>query len=253
MALPRFFCPIPMSLGQTVDLPPAVANHAGRALRLREGTEIVLFNGLEGQFHAHLRFQQGVAQAELFHYDSNKRVLKGNITLIQALASGDKMDWIIEKAVEIGVHRIIPIQAERSILNLEGARLEKRQQRWQAVAQAASEQCGRNQLLLLEPVQGLGHCLQLLSAERATASPSSTNDYLCDPDSQISLREHILAHPEQTEVRLYIGPEGGWSEKESALMQKHGALGVCFGERIFRTETAGLALASATAALLNWF
>ncbi len=249
MALPRFFCPIPMSLGQTVDLPPAVANHAGRALRLREGTEIVLFNGIEGQFHAYLRFQQGVAQAELFHFDPHNHALKGQITLVQALASGDKMDWIIEKATELGVHRLIPIQAERSVLNLEGARLEKRQQRWQAVAQGASEQCGRNQLLQLDPVQGLNQCLQTLSTEARDATQQS---YLCDPDSSIALREHLLSLPEPREIHLFVGPEGGWSEKESTLMQKHGALPVRFGDRVLRTETAGLALASATAALLNW-
>lgn len=205
MALPRFFCPIPMKLGETVDLPPAVANHAGRALRLREGTEIILFNGSGGQFHAYLRFEQGQAQAELFDFDPSDRLLKGQITLVQALASGDKMDWIIEKAVEIGVHRLIPVQAERSILQLQGARLEKRQQHWQAIAQAASEQCGRNQLLQLEPVQSLQQCLQILG-------PS--DNCLCDPDAEISLREHLLATPERSELRLFIGPEGGWSKKK---------------------------------------
>ncbi|MDO5680609.1 MAG: 16S rRNA (uracil(1498)-N(3))-methyltransferase [Pelistega sp.] len=272
MALPRFFCPIPMSLGQTVDLPPAVANHAGRALRLREGTEIVLFNGMGGQFHAYLRFQQGVAQAELFHFEPRNHTLKGQITLVQALASGDKMDWIIEKATELGVHRLIPIQAERSVLNLEGTRLDKRQQRWQAVAQGASEQCGRNQLLRLESVQSLNQCLQSLSAEKVeqtSATRMASNDlhadtaqattantiqsYLCDPDSTTPLREHLLSLEKPQEIRLFIGPEGGWSEKESALMQKHAALSVCFGDRVLRTETAGIALASATAALLDWF
>lgn len=244
MAQPRFFCPIPLSLGETVDLPPSVANHAGRALRLREGTEIVLFNGVVGQYHAYLCFHQGQAQAELFHFDPINRQLKGEITLVQALASGDKMDWIIEKAVEIGVHRLIPIQAERSILNLQGSRLAKRQQHWQAIAQAACEQSGRNQLLQLEPVQTLANGLKQLNP---------THQYLCDPDAIHSLLEQLQTAEHCQALSLCIGPEGGWSEKEVALMQKHGAMGVRFGERVLRTETAGLALASASAAVLNWF
>ncbi len=243
MALHRFFCPIPLVNKSLITLPPAAAHHAGRSLRLREGTRIVLFNGKGGEYHGTLQFNEGVAQAQLDTFIEDNRSLKGRITLIQALASGDKMDWIIEKAVELGVSRFIPVAAERSVLQLSGARLEKRQQHWQAIIQSACEQSGRNTLMELLPVQSLKNVFN---------ATGNTDLFVADPDGQLSLTEHLYQHPTLEDIGFFIGPEGGWSAKEMEMMDKQDAIRVQFGNRILRTETAGLALSSASAAVLGW-
>ncbi|WP_243140607.1 16S rRNA (uracil(1498)-N(3))-methyltransferase [Pelistega ratti] len=244
MALPRFFCPIPLQINTIITLPPEVAHHAGRSLRLKEGTRIILFNGLGGEYHGTLLFNQGTAQADLDFFDSQNRGITGNITLVQALASGDKMDWIIEKAVEMGVSHLIPIKAERSILQLSGTRLEKRQQHWQAIIQSASEQSGRNILMTLSPLQTLKQFFQ---------STVHANYLLADPEGDISLTHYLNQHHNSlNNIYFFIGPEGGWSPKETEEIVKHGATRVRFGDSILRTETAGIALSSAAASVLNW-
>lgn len=243
MASPRFFCPIPLENNALITLPKEAAHHAGRSLRLREGTRITLFNGIGGEYQGTLCFNEGIAQAQIDTFVENNRELSGKITLIQALASGDKMDWIIEKAVELGVSRFIPIAAERSVLQLSGPRLEKRQQHWQAIIQSACEQSGRNTLMKLLPLQVLRNVSTLTG---------NTQLFIADPDGQLSLTEHLRQHPQLNDIGFFIGPEGGWSEKEIELLSKQNAIKIQFGSRILRTETAGLALTSASAAILGW-
>src|SRR5690606_25824769 len=149
--LPRFYCPIPLLAHTRVALPDAAAHHASRALRLREGDAIVLFNGDGTQFPAQLRFEQGRAMADLGQPQHTGTELPGRIGLVQGLPSGDKMDWIIEKAAELGVSDVFPISAERSIVQLSGSRLEKRQTHWQRIAESASEQSGRNRIMQVHP------------------------------------------------------------------------------------------------------
>lgn len=243
MALPRFFCPIPLENNTLITLPKEAAHHAGRSLRLREGTRITLFNGHGGEYQGILYFNEGIAQAQIDCFIEDNRQLNGNITLIQALASGDKMDWIIEKAVELGVSRFIPVAAERSVLQLSGARLEKRQQHWQAIIQSACEQSGRNTLMELLPLQTLKTVFTLTN---------QTQLFVADPEGSTALTTYLHQHKHLNNIGFFIGPEGGWSHKEVELMSKQGAIKIQFGERILRTETAGLALSSASAAILGW-
>lgn len=245
MALPRFFCPIPLLKDQTITLPREAAHHAGRSLRLREGTRIALFNGEGGEYHGALRFNEGIAQAEIDSFHPDNHTLSGQITLIQALASGDKMDWIIEKAVEIGVERFIPVAAERSVLQLSGARLEKRQQHWQSIIQSACEQSGRNALMELLPVQTLKNVLAMLHGQNLTL-------FIAHPEGDLSLSTYLRQHPSLQNIGFFVGPEGGWSDKEIQTMEHYHAIKVQFGDRVLRTETAGLALSSAAAAILEW-
>lgn len=263
MALPRFFCPIPLTSNSLITLPREAAHHAGRSLRLREGTRIVLFNGEGGEYQGTLRFNQGIAQAEIDSFCPDNRTLTGKITLIQALASGDKMDWIIEKAVEIGVDCFIPVAAERSVLQLSGARLEKRQQHWQSIIQSACEQSGRNILMELLPVQTLKQVLEAIKQTHfksntinpensASDTPAQSLLFIAHPDGNLSLSQYLRQTPKVQHIGFFIGPEGGWSEKEIQTMEHSQAIKVQFGDRVLRTETAGLALSSASAALLQW-
>ena len=160
MAIPRFFCSVPLASNTTVELPTELAHHAIRVLRLKPDADIVLFNGQGGQYPARLLIDGKNGMAMLGVHDPIEAELAGDITLVQGIPAGDKMDWVIEKAVELGARRLIPIAAQRSVLQLTGERLQKRVQHWNRVAQAASEQCGRNRLMNIDVPSTLRDYLQ---------------------------------------------------------------------------------------------
>jgi 16S rRNA (uracil1498-N3)-methyltransferase len=156
------------------------------------------------------------------------------ITLAQALAGGDKMDWIVEKAVETGAQRIVPLQCERSVIKLnrsgDAERAQKRIGHWQAIIQAACEQCDRTVLTDLEPIQNFADFLK---------TPTTDLKLLLSPDATVSIVSVLAQNPPQ-DVILMIGPEGGHSPAEDAMAQAAGYQIVSLGERILRTETAGI-------------
>ncbi|CAM4377174.1 16S rRNA (uracil(1498)-N(3))-methyltransferase [Bordetella muralis] len=246
MPLPRFFCDTPLSPGTRLSLPDALAHHAVRVLRLRDGAPIVLFNGLGGEYPATLGIDGKSAWAQLGDHDPREAELAGSVTLVQGLPSGDKMDWVIEKAVELGASRVTPIAAQRSVLQLSGARLEKRVSHWARIAQSAAEQCGRNRLMDVDAPMGLREWLE---------QPATGLRLLCHPDAVPTLADALATsagrEPLQS-LNLLVGPEGGWSEAELALAAQYGVQSVRFGPRVLRTETAGLALISAVTAILGW-
>lgn len=243
MAHPRFFCPLELHAGQRLSLPDDIAHHAVRVLRLRDGADIVLFNGQGGQFTARLALEGKTPAADLLAHEPAEAELSGHITLVQGLPSGDKMDWVVEKAVEVGAARVLPVAAQRSVLQLSGARLDKRLQHWRRISQAASEQCGRNRLMPVEAPLALAPCLAQY------ADPDGLTLF-CDPDAPASLSESL---PWQgRHITILVGPEGGWSPQEQEAALTAGARPVRFGARVLRTETAGIALVSAIAALQGW-
>lgn len=246
MPLPRFFCDTPLSPGAHVCLPDALAHHAVRVLRLRDGAAMTLFDGTGGEYPATLSIDGKSAWAQLGAYDPREAELAGNVTLVQGLPSGDKMDWVVEKAVELGASRVCPIAAQRSVLQLSGPRLDKRVAHWSRIAQAAAEQCGRNRLM---PVDA-----PLTLRDWLTQAPTGLR-LLCHPDATPTLAEAISTlpgRPPHEAICLLIGPEGGWSDAELTLAAQHNVQPVRFGPRVLRTETAGIALISAVTALLQW-
>jgi len=252
MTTPRFFCNQPITVGEFLRLPDALAHHV-RVLRLEQGVDITLFNGQGGQFEARLvldgkALEGKTAYAHVLKHSAREAELRGRITLVQGLASGDKMDWIIEKAVEMGVAQVQPIAARRSVLRLSGGgqekRLEKRLQHWQRIAQAASEQCGRNRLMPIATVLTLEKYLRERQNEPAALL------LCCDPDAPENL--HDLLPADYDHIILLVGAEGGWSQQELEVAQTCGARRVRFGSRVLRTETAGIALVSAITALNKW-
>lgn len=246
MADPRFYCSEPVFAGQEILLPAPLAHHI-RVRRLEAGDSVVLFDGRGGEIAGTLSFEGKKTLVLLGQHSPREAELGGEITLIQALPSGDKMDWIIEKAVELGVHRVIPVAAQRSVLKLSGARLDKRLEHWHGVIASASEQCGRNRLMHLSTPQTL---------EQAINATLPVHRLLCDPEAGETLAEYVATrHHEQIKIEavsLLIGPEGGWSPEETAAASRQGVTNIKFGLRVLRTETAGLALAAATTALLGW-
>jgi 16S rRNA (uracil1498-N3)-methyltransferase len=236
--MPRFYCPLPLVPGVVVDLPEAVAHHL-HVVRQQAGDELVLFNGEGGQARARLvEIGKRRASAEVVAFDAVEVELPYTVTLAQGLPEGTKMDWIVEKAVELGVSAIQPLAAQRSVVKLSAERLEKRQAHWEGVIVAASEQSGRNRLARLAPLQDFG---------RWIAQPDESQRILLSPRATESLAGWARATPPRA-VTLLIGPEGGLSAQEEQTALAHGALALSMGPRVLRTETAGLAALAVLAA-----
>ena len=244
MTAPRFYCPDPISGNKTLALPASVAHHI-RVRRLAAGCEIVLFDGQGGDITGVLDFDGKTAQVRLGDRSQQETELGGALTLLQGLPSGDKMDWIIEKAVDLGVQRLIPITARRSVLKLSGDRLAIRLVHWQGIVISASEQCGRNRLMQVLPPQDL---------EQTLTNKNLGLMLLCDPAAKDDLSATLLKQRAAASagVSFLIGPEGGWSNEELQTSRQAKVSSVRFGQRVLRSETAGLALVAATTALLGW-
>lgn len=243
MAISRFYCATPLSPNATVELPPALAHHAVRVLRLKTGSDIVLFDGRGGQYAANLEITGKQVYARLGEHQAIEAELAGQITLVQGIPSGDKMDWVVEKAVELGAFRVLPLAAQRSVLQLSGDRLRKRLEHWRRISQAASEQCGRNRIMEVASPLTLQQYI-------ATSDTDPASILFCHPGSNRTLTQATLEAGNS--LTLVVGPEGGWSDEELALMAKHQLTPVGFGTRVLRTETAGLALIAAVSTLRGW-
>jgi 16S rRNA (uracil1498-N3)-methyltransferase len=238
-AMPRFYCPQPLLAGATITLPGPVAHHAW-VVRLQPGAELTLFNGDGGQYLAQLAtVEKKSATARIVAFVERDRELPYEITLAQALPEAAKMDWIIEKAVELGVAAIQPLAAQRSVVRLSAERAEKRHAHWLGVIVAASEQCGRNRLARLAALDNFGAWIGQHAMHKRI---------LLSPRAQLSLADWARQQPPQA-VTLVIGPEGGFSEQEEDAAVAEGALALSIGARVLRTETAGMAAVATLNAL----
>ncbi|HQR03092.1 MAG: 16S rRNA (uracil(1498)-N(3))-methyltransferase [Proteobacteria bacterium] len=237
--IPRFHCPALLAPGALVPLPPDAAHHAVHVLRLTAGAPLLLFDGRGGQWQARLERLKPHPVATLEIFDAEDRESPIQVTLMQSIPSGDKMDWVVQKAVELGVSALQPVAAHRSVIRLAGERMEKRRQHWQSVAISACEQCGRNRTPVVGPI------LDLPQALAATGSDNDTRLILL-PEGGGRLRE--LSAP-ATPISLLIGPEGGFEEGEIRAALAAGFRPITLGPRILRTETAGPAALAAILAL----
>lgn len=231
--MPRFYCPQPLAVGATVDLPESVAHHL-HVVRLQPGAALTLFDGRGGQYRATL-LETGKkrASATVDAFDAIDVELSYAVTLAQGLPEGAKMDWIVEKAVELGVAAVQPLAAQRSVVRLSGDRLDKRQAHWQGVIESASEQSGRNRLAQLLP---LAEFRRWIEAPQESPQPR----ILLSPRGTQSLAGWAQANAPQA-LTLLVGPEGGFSPEEEDAAIAAGALPLSMGPRVLRTETAALA------------
>ncbi len=237
--MPRFYCAMPLATGLTVDLPLDVAHHI-QVLRLAAGAQIQLFNGEGGEYTAHITAKDKKrVSVTIGDFSGRETELPYALTLAQALPEAAKMDWIIEKAVELGVHAIQPLATQRCVVRLNAERAEKRLGHWQGVVTAASEQCGRNRLAQVALPQDFRQWISQQDLHRRL---------VLSPRAETSLSYWARHQPPQA-LTVVIGPEGGLTEQEEDLAQEHGALLFSMGPRILRTETAGLAAVAALNAL----
>ena len=240
--MPRFFVPDPPREHAIFILPEASAHHAARVLRLAVGDALVLFDGSGCEWPVQIaRIDRHGVVVQVGEGLQVQRESPLKVTLIQGISSGERMDFTLQKAVELGVSHIQPVSTVRSVVRLSGERALKRQQHWQQLVIAACEQCGRNVIPEVAAVMPLVDVLgQALAGLRL----------LLDPLGALSL--HELDVPDQP-VRLLAGPEGGFDPAERALALQNGFIGVRLGPRVLRTETAALAAISAMQVLWGDF
>lgn len=262
--MPRFFIDSLLTEGDALALPETVVRHV-HVLRLQTGDAVTLFNGdgcafeatltEVGKKHAHAHVARVIAD------DGSEPPYR--VELIQGIASNEKMDWLIEKAVELGVSRIVPIAADRSVVRLSGERRQRRHQHWIALTRAACEQCGRNRVPeVMEPLD-LEDWLDVMRSPSSPSSPAIASDTALREDNRLGdeplklllsprgnhrFDDRLPATPPAAAVQLLIGPEGGWSDNEESMALTAGYQPLSLGARILRTETAGMALLAALAA-----
>lgn len=233
--MPRFYCPFPLAVGATITLPDHIAHHI-HVLRLALGETVTLFNGEGGEFQATLSaIEKKRASAEIKTFSPREAELPYAVTLAQALPEGSKMDWIVEKAVELGVTAIQPIAAQRCVVRLNAERAAKKTEHWQGIIAAATEQSGRNRL---------PHLCELMDFSNWTQQQNLHRRIVLSPRADQSLSDWARHHPPQA-VALLVGPEGGFTEQEENMALGQGVLALSMGPRVLRTETAGLAALAA--------
>lgn len=238
--LPRFYHTDDIFVGQTIELNFAAGHHASRVLRLKIGDSVIVFNGRGGEFQAHIKSIRKTSTTLIVdRFDDIERESPLIITLVQALCANDKMDWIIQKSVELGITRIQPIITTRSIVRLSEERAAKRLEHWQKVIISTCEQCGRNRIPMIVLPQSL---IDWLSARKSDAQQHL--DFILSVNGSHCLK-NFTSPPAETQLTLAIGPEGGWTADEEIILQQAGFTTLRAGRRIMRTETAALATIAA--------
>jgi 16S rRNA (uracil1498-N3)-methyltransferase len=233
--MPRFHCPAPLHTGLALSLPAGAARHV-QVLRLQPGDVITLFNGEGGEFDATVtRMGRSDVDVEVGTHHLVEREAARAVHLLAGITANDRMDWLVEKATELGVASITPLVAERSVLKLKGERADKKLAHWQGVAVAAAEQCGRNRVPAIHPALSLKEWLAqpTVDADRWVLSLAQGTQALGAVNAS--------ARP----VVVLSGPEGGLSPAEEAAALAAGFQPVTLGPRVLRAETAPLALLSA--------
>lgn len=235
----RFFCPPPLVPGAEVALPQSAAHHAAQVLRLRVGDAVTLFDGEGGEYGGLLeRVSARAASVRVVERRAIERESPLQVTLVQALVAAERMDYAIQKAVELGVVAIAPVASARSVTRLDASRAQRRAEHWRQIVIASCAQCGRNRLPAVHAPCDLRDWLR-------KPSPAQLR-LLLSPAAPQSLAD--LSAP-ATAVELLVGPEGGLAPEEGAAALAAGFRAVRLGPRILRTETAGPAMLAAMNAL----
>ena len=226
--MPRLYCPDPLQPGLSLALPPGPARHV-QVLRLQPGDALTLFDGRGGEYTARVeQMGRSIVQVQVESHQPIEREAAAQVHLAVGMPANERMDWLVEKAAELGVASIQPLLAERSVLRLQDERARKKQAHWQGIVIAACEQCGRNRVPAVQPV------LALLPWLEAQARPGLV----------LSLRAgapSLAGHAVPSDTTFLSGPEGGLSPAEEAAAAARGWQPVNLGPRVLRAETAPLA------------
>ena len=240
--MPRFYVDFALSPDSVVELPDNVVRHLN-VLRVKNTEEIVLFNG-NGKAYPALPevLEKRRASVRIVREEATDNESPLNITLVQAVSAAERMDFTLQKSVELGVAEIRPVISERCVVRLSGERAEKRVARWQEIVVSACEQSGRNIVPKVLPLTTYAQSLQQL--------PQETTKLLMSLNRAQKLSD---VRPQSGKVVFMVGPEGGWTEKEEQQAFDAGFQSVTLGKRVLRTETASLAAIAAMQTLWGDF
>lgn len=240
--MPRFYVDFALSPDSVVELPDNVVRHLN-VLRVKNTEEIVLFNG-NGKSYPALPevLEKRRVSVRILREESTDNESPLNITLVQAVSAAERMDFTLQKSVELGVTEIRPVISERCVVRLSGERAEKRVARWQEIVVSACEQSGRNIVPKVLPLTTYAQALQQL--------PQETAKLLMSLNRTQKLSD---VRPQSGKVVFMVGPEGGWTEKEEQQAFDAGFQSVTLGKRVLRTETASLAAIAAMQTLWGDF
>ena len=240
--MPRFYVDFALSPDSVVELPDNVVRHLN-VLRVKNTEEIVLFNG-NGKAYPALPevLEKRRASVRILREEATDNESPLNITLVQAVSAAERMDFTLQKSVELGVAEIRPVISERCVVRLSGERAGKRVARWQEIVVSACEQSGRNIVPKVLPLTTYAQALQQL--------PQETTKLLMSLNRAQKLSD---VRPQSGKVVFMVGPEGGWTEKEEQQAFDAGFQSVTLGKRVLRTETASLAAIAAMQTLWGDF
>lgn len=233
---PRVYVEGPLRAGMAVELPAAAGHHA-RVLRLREGEAVTLFDGSGGEWAGRFLGKKAV---EAVSFSPVERESPLAVTLVQGVSSGERMDYTVQKAVELGVTAIQPLLTKKGVVRLEGDRALARTEHWRKVVIAACEQCGRNRIPEVKPLLGFLQYVRDVKSEGPLLLLSAQGR---------SIREMEV----KGKAVIAAGPEAGFAQEEQAALERAGFVRASLGPRILRTETAALAALAALSALRGDF
>lgn len=236
MRLSRFYLPKSLSTGATLPLEEASAHYVRDVLRLKSGAALTVFNGEGGEYPATLAVAGKTVSVSVGEFDPREAESCLITHLGLGISRGERMDWAIQKAVELGVSAITPLFTERCVVQLDAARQAQRLKHWRGLAESACEQCGRNRVPVLHPPLALADWLARQTGLRL----------LLHPHGGLNLRE---LPPPVGPVALLAGPEGGFAESERQAALAAGFVALRLGPRILRTETAAIAALAAMQAV----
>ena len=230
MRLTRVYVDSDLQTGQRLSIDGSAGNHVARVLRLRVGEALTLFNGQGGEYRGSIQeMRRDTVLVNVLEHREVERESPCHLVLVQGISRGERMDWVIQKATELGVSQISPVFTERSVVNLDEKQASRKIQHWRSIAIAACEQSGRNRVPDITPPLGLYDLLE----GRATRGPA----LLLTPSATMRMADVTGA---ETGATVLIGPEGGLADVEQETAVRSGFTPVRLGPRVLRTETAAL-------------
>jgi 16S rRNA (uracil1498-N3)-methyltransferase len=236
--MPRFHCPVPLIAGATFELPPGAARHV-QVLRMQPGDALTLFDGSGGEYAATVeRMGRSDVSVTLGVHAATEREAARAVHLAVGMPANERMDWLVEKATELGVASIQPLATAHGVLRLSGERAEKKRAHWEAIAIAACEQCGRNRVPVIHPVRAFSSPSAWIDANN---SDTALRLVLSLADGTRRLADATASAPADRSVLVLSGPEGGLSGSEEREALACGFAPVTLGSRVLRAETAALA------------
>lgn len=234
--MPRFYCSVPLSAGTSLALPPGAARHV-QVLRMQPGDALTLFDGAGGEYAATVeRMGRSDVAVTVGAHQHVEREASRAVHLAVGMPANERMDWLVEKATELGVSSIQPLATAHGVLRLSGERAEKKRAHWEAIAVAACEQCGRNRVPVIHPVQAFS---AWIGAQRQPDADTAERLVLSLADGTRGIASVPAGGGRG--VLVLSGPEGGLSGAEEQEAMARGFAPITLGLRVLRAETAALA------------